>query len=560
MPRKPARPRPRGPLATLSSVMLGLLLLIGITASTTSPARAATLSAYAFTDSLGIAIRHADGTYAQLTTGTTPDRSTWDDQPAISPSGNKVAFTRGHTLADGVNRTEIYTVPIGGGAPVQVTSLGSYFERPSWLSETELIAPWLNQGVAYGQAYRISLSDGSTVKLTDAIWVLSAAACHDGRMAYDTVSQGDTHDLHVASATDGSGDVQLTSGITVNRVAWTPDCRYILFDVWDPATGHVNMFTLSAAAKLGDKPIQLTTGNYDTQGSVGNDWVMAYVHGETGSDIYTLPLGTGSQPTAQSNYQGGNEWPAFAAGDGSVPAPADFPPGSSTPPPSKCPTLQIVGVRGSGETAAMNDGLGPTVAAVKTTIASKVAGTGFQAINYPAVKVNLGDIHYGPNYLVSVDKGRAALSKFLFKFFASCPATYVVIVGYSQGAQVALDAAAVLTSMQQKHIAALIGLGDPRFSPKQTVIDDGDYDTKLSGSYLKFDSKLRGISGTLAPRTHSYCTVGDPVCSLSSKNLAVCAAKLAQNKCAHQLYIARNWTSLAALWAVKHWRGLPKLK
>ncbi len=242
-----------------------------------------------------------------------------------------------------------------------------------------------------------------------------------------------------------------------------------------------------------------------------------------------------------------------------IPTPVPTPSPSPTPPPKpiNCPKLQFVGVRGSGETKNDAGGYGNTVGNIKDIIEKKVSGTKSTPIDYPAIAVGYDGINYLSEYEKSMAKGRDSLDAFLTKFIVDCPHTYVILAGYSQGAQVAGDEFAYLTTTEKGHIAALILIGDPRFNPNQPAVDEGNYDKNLSGIYQLVVPDMRVIENIWVPNVKSYCTNNDPICNYSTINAARC--KLKGEKCAHLLYVNKGWTSIAANWTIKHWRHLPAL-
>ena len=60
----------------------------------------------------------ATGTSVKITN--TPDRA--EDQPAWSPTGDRIAYTRVSEVSRSGNRTDIYSIPATGGAEVRITS------------------------------------------------------------------------------------------------------------------------------------------------------------------------------------------------------------------------------------------------------------------------------------------------------------------------------------------------------------------------------------------------------------------------------------------------------
>jgi hypothetical protein len=212
--------------------------------------------------------------------------------------------------------------------------------------------------------------------------------------------------------------------------------------------------------------------------------------------------------------------------------------------PSPCPSLLFAGVRGSGETTTDHDGFGKTVADVKSRLAKRFPKMEAHAIDYPAVPVLYKAGAYDAAYNKSVKEGRAVLKAFLNLVASKCPKTRYIGVGYSQGAHVVGDIFGDLKSATwQKRVAAVVLFGDPRFNPKQTVVNEGTYERKLSGIY-KFQP-ARQTPPTLTNRTKSYCIRGDAVCSYSLGNFSSCASS--PSTCPHSRYVA-TWTKKVVAW------------
>ncbi len=239
-----------------------------------------------------------------------------------------------------------------------------------------------------------------------------------------------------------------------------------------------------------------------------------------------------------------------------------IPPPTVTVPPPSCPTLQFVGVRGSGESEATGGGYGNTVQDMKNALAEKVPGLGTKPINYSAVPVvRLLDLQeYAAIYVYSVSEGSYALEAFLVRFMRDCPRTYVILGGYSQGAHVVSEVVDHhLSSDQLRRIAGVALFGDPMFNPEQPKkVNDGTYDKKLSGIAVALYQE-RVVDESMTDRVRSYCLYGDPVCNSSVANIASCLLPAAST-CAHHQYVTRGYTRIAAYTAIKRWRQLQKQK
>lgn len=115
------------------------------------------------------------------------------------------------------------------------------------------------------------------------------------------------------------------------------------------------------------------------------------------------------------------------------------------------------------------------------------------------------------NYIYSVETGVKSLRGKLTRLVSMCPRTWIVLVGYSQGATVVGDTIDIystqLSSTVKARIKAAILLGDPRFRANQSY-SAGTYDRTRSGAY----PRPAGAFGGMASRVRSYCNRLDMFC------------------------------------------------
>jgi acetylxylan esterase len=140
-------------------------------------------------------------------------------------------------------------------------------------------------------------------------------------------------------------------------------------------------------------------------------------------------------------------------------------------------------------------------------------GSTAEAINYPAAG------NSDAAYASSVQAGVKAVTSQVSSFASKCPSTQLVLVGYSQGAQIEDDAlcgggdtndgiSSTAATISQYNIKAVIWAGDPRFTPGESFhvgsATNGGFDKRPSGqtSCGKFNSLIQ-----------SYCDATDPYCS-----------------------------------------------
>jgi hypothetical protein len=185
---------------------------------------------------------------------------------------------------------------------------------------------------------------------------------------------------------------------------------------------------------------------------------------------------------------------------------------------SGCPALGVADTRGSGEPQGK---LSPPAAAVLATLRARHRGKRVAAFwnPYPAVGLTDGPrewlnvlgagLHVGPlgAYHGSVVDGERWLRDFIPRELRTCRAIKLILVGYSQGAQVTGDVyQRDVTQAQKRHIGAVLLFGDPYFNPRDRSVDSGSYDRHRSGAL----GARRTFGGDR--RVRSFCHRDDPVC------------------------------------------------
>lgn len=125
-----------------------------------------------------------------------------------------------------------------------------------------------------------------------------------------------------------------------------------------------------------------------------------------------------------------------------------------------CPSGQGVGliaVRGSTE----DPGPGRLLAPIATNATNQVPGTTLTSVDYPARLI--------PDYVGSEQEGVTALTALMRSFTAACPGAPMVLMGYSQGAQVIADVVSNATTpvdnpaqpLSMNDVAGILLIGDP---------------------------------------------------------------------------------------------------
>jgi len=166
-----------------------------------------------------------------------------------------------------------------------------------------------------------------------------------------------------------------------------------------------------------------------------------------------------------------------------------------------CADVEIIGARASTERPGLGVLIGPLAQRVTRATSLTVRST---AVDYPAT---LG------NYQNSVRQGVADLAEKIEATVASCPATKIVLAGYSQGAQVVGDTIAGSGRRGQPavdeaaigRVAAITLFGDPTFTAGEPF---NAANRNRNGVF----PRGRGALDAVADRTRSFCNTDDRFC------------------------------------------------
>ncbi|AMO60102.1 Cutinase [Mycolicibacterium phlei] len=191
-----------------------------------------------------------------------------------------------------------------------------------------------------------------------------------------------------------------------------------------------------------------------------------------------------------------------------------------------CPDVHWIGAAGSGERTpaeiAQYKGMGRVVHQSLQELSAEVAQDGrtmtAEAVEYPAVEVPGEDGGIGEwlGFMGSVDTGTAALAQQYQSFVARCPASKVVLAGYSQGAMVVhRNLAALETS---PNLAAVLLVADGDRLPTDPTLNLGtaagipDRGKGVAQDWPILAHAPGPLSPTIGARTISVCDLGDAVC------------------------------------------------
>jgi hypothetical protein len=217
---------------------------------------------------------------------------------------------------------------------------------------------------------------------------------------------------------------------------------------------------------------------------------------------------------------------------------------------AECADYHWLGAAGSGQRdaagLATNGGMGGVVYQSYLQLRDEMAADGLtmdaEAVQYPAAPVPMeGGLGGWMDFMDSVKAGTAATAKQYTAFTKRCPATKVVLAGYSQGAMVVHRNLADLADAPNVAAALLIADGDRL--PGDTTIDMGTTATPSAAIPSTTNPSAATLASASVPdtgkgvaqehsflasaptsklppsmgaRTVSVCDVHDPVCDYDS--------------------------------------------
>lgn len=177
----------------------------------------------------------------------------------------------------------------------------------------------------------------------------------------------------------------------------------------------------------------------------------------------------------------------------------------SAAPGDGCPDTTIIGLRGQGQSLRANGGLGREVKGIATALSDDLGGdVRVEAVRH---RSRLGSM---AEYSEDVADGRRLLRTDLRSAIRRCPDSPMVVIGFSQGSQIAREELAARPTLAAE-VDALVLVGSPVHDPDSPVtrVDLPGPAPDRAGS-LGPGPDL----GDLADRTVEACIAGDDVCAL----------------------------------------------
>jgi acetylxylan esterase len=177
-------------------------------------------------------------------------------------------------------------------------------------------------------------------------------------------------------------------------------------------------------------------------------------------------------------------------------------------PGSGCAKVAVITARASGEAA----GEGITGSLVTQIVNTSTQTVSRASVTYPATLTN---------YASSSAQGESALKTQLTNEVNACPTTKVVLLGYSQGAQVVEDmfsgggggllgaTTAPLATSITSHVAAVATFGDPRHVTGVAV----DLGTARTNGLFPRSASQDSALAAASSKIQAYCDANDEFCA-----------------------------------------------
>jgi pimeloyl-ACP methyl ester carboxylesterase len=165
-----------------------------------------------------------------------------------------------------------------------------------------------------------------------------------------------------------------------------------------------------------------------------------------------------------------------------------------------CSDVLLIGVRGTGESATQDHGLGPTIGGLYRLLSG----------NHPGLTTAVYGLPYASNTPDDsiVDDASARLADTAEHRHRQCPGERVVLAGYSLGAQITGDALQRTQLVGSRSYAAAVLFADPHFNPSDTQTAAGSY----SPAYHGDRGPRPPYPAAQASLVRSFCRRHDPIC------------------------------------------------
>lgn len=176
-----------------------------------------------------------------------------------------------------------------------------------------------------------------------------------------------------------------------------------------------------------------------------------------------------------------------------------------------CADLVVLGVRGSGQAADLNQGVGKEVLRTVTDLARRVSTRAGTSVRLEAVLYDASGTATTSTFFEHVSAGARLAERQATDLVTQCPDSRLAVVGFSQGANVVHEFADDVAPALARRIDLVGMIADPRRNPSDTI---------PQWSYAAAALPRPGLLGAGAPidpdvsaAAISFCVKGDEVCN-----------------------------------------------
>jgi Tol biopolymer transport system component len=179
-------------------------------------------------------------------------------EPAWAPDGTWLAYSAN---SEGVS--QVYTAPLDGGAPRQVTAEDAYAGQPSWSPDGTVLAYVVEQAGNW-DIWIADTQGGEARRLTDdPAWDWSPSWSPDGTKLAFVSNRGGSHQIYVMDS-DGTGLRRLTDLTAgAEAPAWSPDGFWLAFVAYTGEGTGINAREIHLVRSDGQHQVRLTQNAYD---------------------------------------------------------------------------------------------------------------------------------------------------------------------------------------------------------------------------------------------------------------------------------------------------------
>ncbi|MFN2226164.1 MAG: FG-GAP-like repeat-containing protein [Anaerolineae bacterium] len=253
----------------------------------------------------------------------------FDDSPALSPDGGRVAFLTARHDPDPHFpdlKYEIYLVDADGGNQRRLTTTDAAEDHPAWSPDgARLLFDADYDGDGFFEIYVLDLGSGDITRLTfnqanDQFADWSPDGAH---IAFSSDRDGDWN-IYVMNA-DGSEQRPLTSSPDWELFpAWSPDGTQIAFNGLAPRSRNTDVYVMNAD---GSEVRRLTEApGFDESPAWSPDGSQILFQTQRGGyfDLYVMDA-DGSQQHPLAPHPGDDLWPSWAPADSAAGGPSAGP-------------------------------------------------------------------------------------------------------------------------------------------------------------------------------------------------------------------------------------------